>query len=431
MSRTPTARAALPLRLGGSLIAFVAWLDRHGETSLDHQSYFAGRWGGAAKALYYRRRWLGTLAVAPMILSEALLPAGRRLFGPRLRFPIADAHYAMGFAALYRLLGDQRHLQRARHFLDMLEATRCPGSRRPAWGYPFDWVTRTGVMAASTPFITSTPYVYEAFAALHAIDAQSRWMQTMRAIAAHALHDIPERRIDEDCAAAGYHPQDHEGCVVNASAYRAFLLLEAAGRFGDEACREAGLRNLRFVLRSQRSDGGWPYATDGVRDFIDHFHTCFVLKALAKVEGLVAGEAVGEALQAGVRFYAERLFDARGLPRPFAKPPRLTVYRQELYDYAECLNLGVLLGGRFAALDERVAATLEDLLARWQLPDGSFRSRRLMFGWDTVPMHRWAQSQAFRSLSLLGLRAVAPDAFAVPAAMPRAVPIDAAAQAVH
>jgi hypothetical protein len=32
-------------------------------------------------------------------------------------------------------------------------------------------------------------------------------------------------------------------------------------------------------------------------------------------------------------------------------------------------------------------------------PDGSFRSRRLIFGWDEVPMHRWAQSQMFRSLA--------------------------------
>ena len=39
-----------------------------------------------------------------------------------------------------------------------------------------------------------------------------------------------------------------------------------------------------------------------------------------------------------------------------------------------------------------------DLLVRWQKADGSFRARELMIGWDNVPMHRWAQSQVFRSL---------------------------------
>jgi hypothetical protein len=94
----------------------------------------------------------------------------------------------------------------------------------------------------------------------------------------------------------------------------------------------------------------------------------------------------------------DNLFDKDGLPMPFSKAPRLTVYRHELYDYAECINLGVLLKNRFEKLDMIVNNVLENLLKNWQKPDGSFRSRQLLFGWDNVPMHRWAQSQLFRSL---------------------------------
>jgi hypothetical protein len=66
--------------------------------------------------------------------------------------------------------------------------------------------------------------------------------------------------------------------VVNASAYRAFLLAAAWRAFGVEAYREASERNIEFVLGTQHEDGSWPYAVDGTRDFVDHFHTCFVLK---------------------------------------------------------------------------------------------------------------------------------------------------------
>ena len=83
---------------------------------------------------------------------------------------------------------------------------------------------------------------------------------------------------------------------------------------------------------------------------------------------------------------------------PFSKAPRLTVYRRELYDYAECINLAVLLYGRFPELDKILSTVVTDLLVRWQKADGSFRARELMIGWDNVPMHRWAQSQIFRSL---------------------------------
>jgi hypothetical protein len=97
------------------------------------------------------------------------------------------------------------------------------------------------------------------------------------------------------------------------------------------------------------------------------------------------------------------LFDEDGRPKPFSRAPRLTVYRRELYDYAECVNLAILLRGRFAELDQMLPRVLRDLLGRWRKADGSFRSRELVIGWDNVPMHRWAQAQLFRSLcALLG-----------------------------
>jgi hypothetical protein len=373
---------------------FIGWLDSYGETSFDHQSYYAGPVGRRAKALYYRRR-VGTLAVAPMVLSEALLPSGRRLFWKKQRFPIADAHYAIGFARLARATGDAAHLRRASHFADVLETTRAPAYERHAWGYPFDWVTRTGVMKADTPLITSTPYVFEAFLAVDELEPSPGRRAVLASIAEHAFRDFPVRVHAPGIESAGYNPHDRVGGVINAAAYRAFLLTRAGLLFGRGEYLEAARRNVAFVLSEQRPDGSWFYAADGVRDFVDHFHTCFVLKSLAKIDALVPDADVARAIDAGVAFYVRELFDDAGLPRPFARAPRLTVYRHELYDYAECLNLGLLLGDRHPALAERVDATLDDLLRRWRKPDGSFRSRRLLLGWDDVPMHRWAQSQAF------------------------------------
>lgn len=384
--------------LHSTLGRFIAWLDGYGETSFDHQSFFAGPIGGRAKALYYRKPLLGTMAVAPMIFCEAFLPAARQLFWKKQRFPIADAHYAMGFALLAQRTGEDKYYDRAVHFLNVLEQTRCPGYEHYCWGYPFDWVTRTGVMAAGTPLITTTPYVYEAFAAVQRIDGQARWLEILQSIADHAAEDIPDRELAADAATAGYNPFDATGGVINASAYRAFLLTSAAIQFGRDDYRRIAERNLNFVLRAQQPDGSWFYASDEVRDFVDHFHTCFVLKALAKIEALTGHEGCRKAIQAGTAYYVRHLFDGNGLPKPFSRAPRLTVYRQELYDYAECINLGVLLRDRFPELDDRLRTTLNDLLARWRKPDGSFRSRRLLLGWDGVPMHRWAQAQIFRSL---------------------------------
>ncbi len=37
----------------------------------------------------------------------------------------------------------------------------------------------------------------------------------------------------------------------------------------------------------------------------------------------------------------------------------------------------------------------------WVKSDGSFASRKLHFGWDNVPLHRWEQAQMSRSLAFL------------------------------
>jgi hypothetical protein len=383
---------------------FCAWLDRYGETSYDFQTFYASDLCRNVKQLYYRRPLLGTAAVAPIIFCEAFLPSARRLFWKRQRFPIADAHYAMGFAFLSRHLNSDDYYRRALHFLRVLEDTRCPGYERHCWGYPFNWGTMRGTIWQGTPLITTVPYVYEAFREVYAIDRNDRWLQIMRSIAEHCQNDYLDFDRGGRAASCSYTPSPEQVGVINANAYRACVLTQAAMDFSDSRYLKTAARNLYFVLESQNPDGSWYYANDGKRHFIDHFHTCFVMKGLAKIEALTGDPECTSAIERGIDYYVRNLFEEDGVPKPFAKPPRLIVYRRELYDYAECINLGMLLRGRFEKLDRVVDGVVNQVLAVWQRPDGSFRSRKLLLGWDNVPMHRWAQAQLFRSLSLLLLR---------------------------
>jgi hypothetical protein len=400
------------LPLGEVLAAvrrFIFWLDSNGETSYDFQTLYASDLCRNAKALYYRKPLLGTVAVAPIIFCEAFIPSARKLFWKRQRFPIADAHYAMGFALLAKYLNDEGHYGRALHFLQVLEDTRCSGYEHYCWGYPFNWETLRGTIREGTPLITTVPYVYEAFREVHGIDHNGRWREIMRSIAEHGLRDYKDFPTSKRAAACSYTPiPEHSAGVINANAYRAFLLTQAAMDFSEECYRKAADRNLNFVLESQNPDGSWHYANDGKRHFVDHFHTCFVVKALAKIEALTGNGECTRAIERGIDNYVRNLFDERGRPKPFSRPPRLIVYRRELYDYAECINLGLLLRGRFEKLDRLVDGVLNEVLTAWQKPDGSFRTRQLFLGWDNVPMHRWAQAQLFRSLCFLLFRSGQP-----------------------
>ena len=385
-------------KVSDALSDFTEWLRVFGETSWDHQSFFAGPVGRRAKSLYYRNRLWGAAAVAPMIFFEAALPYARRLFHHPIRFPIADAHYAMGFAFLYQVTGDSSQLENAIHFLSELKKSRCRDFKEYCWGYPFDWVTRNGVITSQTPLITTTPYVYEAFLQVFKLDPRDEWKLILESIARHASVDIKNFKTSEKASSCSYTPYDTGG-VINAAAYRAFLLTSASLLFSEDNYWKIAERNLNFVLENQNPDGSWFYAVDGVRDFVDHYHTCFVMKALAKIHALTGDEATLKALGQGVGYYLNNLFDPDGLPKPFSRAPRLTVYKRELYDCAECINLCLLLRDRFPMLGATLERTVTHVLQAWLKRDGSFRSRKLHLGWDNVPMHRWGQSQIFRALA--------------------------------
>ena len=381
-----------------SLATFTGWLKKYGETSWDHQSYYAGPIGSRAKGLYYKNKLLGTAAVAPMVFSEGFLPGARRLFHQRIRLPIADAHYAMGFAFLSEATGESGWLERAEHFLQVLKETRCQGYQEYGWGYPFDWVWRGGIIKAETPLITTTPYAFEAFLQVQQLRPTPERRAILESIVRHATTDIKDYKFSETAMTCSYTPHDL-GKVVNASAYRAGMLVQAANFLGQPELEKIAARNVSFVLETQKPDGSWPYAVDGVRDFVDHFHTCFVMKGLAKVYRLTGEARILEALKRGVEYYLKNLFSDDGMPRPFSKAPRLTVYKCELYDCAECINLCLLLRPEIPELEKTLQTVVSGILEHWIKPDGSFRSRRLILGWDNVPMHRWAQSQMFRALA--------------------------------
>ena len=395
---SPKPLAPLAEKVSAALNHFTAWLERYGETSWDHQSFYAGVYGKLAKRLYYTSKLPGTVAVAPMVFCEAYLPGARRLFHHKIRLPIADAHYAMGFAYLHEATGEAAHLDKAVHFLEVLKKTRCPDYKEFCWGYPFDWVTRFSVINKGTPLITTTPYVFEAFLQVNKLRENAETKPILQSIVRHACTDIKDFKYSEHGNTCSYTPHD-EGKIVNASAYRAAMLAKAAMELNQPDLLNIASLNVNFVLETQKADGSWPYAVDGVRDFVDHFHTCFVMKALAKIYGLTGDRRIYDALENGLNYYLKNLFGEDGLPRPFSKAPRLTVYQCELYDCAEAINLCLLLRKDFPQLDKTLETVIAGILDRWIKRDGSFRSRRLISGWDNVPMHRWAQSQMFRALA--------------------------------
>ena len=400
--------------LSTAIDKFCVWLADSGGASYDPYDVLGTRYGRWARRLYYRKHPLGVVTTAPLILMEMIFPALRALFVNKERFPTANAQLLLAFLNLHEASqlndaagsphqnGALPWLTKAKDLGHRLLKESVAGYSGFGWGYPFDWQHVNGLMPKGTPHITATPYCYEAFTRLFDLTGEANYLEVARSIVAFVFNDLNDSTTGDGAAASSYTPHDHSK-VINASAYRAFVLFDAAERFHDESYRLKAQKNLQFILQSQRPDGSWLYAVDSPpQSFIDNLHTCFVLKNLFKINRHLQAKEVKQAVEDGYRYYRKALFDEVDNPKTYALAPRLEIVRLEMYNVAEAITLGTLLGPEIPegfALATRLAMRLA---RQYQLPRGHWVTRIYRGGIrHTVPFLRWPQAQLFLAMTNL------------------------------
>jgi hypothetical protein len=398
--------------LRDSIEAFVRWLEHNGYASYDPYDVWGTKYGLISRRLYYRAPLLGIPLIAPILLMEIACPGLRRFIVRKQRFATAEAHLVLSFLNLYKLTGYSLYLERAQNLARELQRLAIPGFSGYCWGYPFDWQNYDGLYERNVPYITCTPYCFEAYAGLFEATADTHYLGICESIAQFIADDLRDSIVNDEAAAASYSPFDATK-VVNASAYRAFVLCEASNRFGNDRFMEKAWRNLNFVLQSQRPDGSWLYAMDSRGEaFIDHFHTCFVLKNLFKINLRLQDPSVRKAIQNGYDYYRHTLFDRNDTPIPFAIRHRTQIVNCELYDFAEAITLGVLLRDHVSGAFDLALELAHKIAAAYQLPEGFFVTRVYRGGLrHTFPFMRWPQAQLFYALTnvIIALKGLSPS----------------------
>ncbi len=396
-----------------TLSKFTKWLQANGYASYDPYNLWSSDYGVYAKGLFHRIPLLGAFAVAPIFLADILIPRLARRTTTKRRFAIADAHCILAYCERARTENNEMYLKEAEELAQaLLSQSLGEHYSGHCWGYPFDWMSKNGLWKSSTPLVTTTPYCFEAFLALYDLTQKSEYNHIAQSIATFCKNDIPEQVRGEHSRAAAYSPID-SSMVINANAYRAMVLCEAAGRYGSRSMLESALHNLNFVLESQRPDGSWWYAEGNESDrFIDNFHTCLVLKNLVKINHRLGFAEVWDAIERGYEYYLRNLIDDAGEPKPFARQKRIPLVSREIYDFAEGISLGLLINKNFPGIRDHsqlrsralaCAERLSDILiTKYQCNDGHFVSKvHFSIIRNTLPYIRWAQAQCFYALSLL------------------------------
>lgn len=234
-----------------------------------------------------------------------------------------------------------------------------------AWGLGFNWMSKNGLYSPNMPFVTHTPYAMEALLVLAAKDpsdssAINCFQQTWP-----FLESLQVMAESEDTLALSYAPLFEPRIVVNANAYAALahMLHAQHNETVADTALEKARRITRFVVRSQNDNGAWHYYADNLPgNFIDCFHSCFVLKNLIKAAALdptIALES-DSAVERGFEFVQTQFVDLdRGLVRRFVERDITDPYRWDIYDQAEYLGILIDLGN-FSEAEKLVDQVTKD-----------------------------------------------------------------------
>ncbi len=219
------------------------------------------------------------------------------------------------------------------------------------WGLPFSWYSKNGIYPANTAYVTNTPYVMMALLSIaseagHKKTAMDLFEQSREFLdALEVMHDTPTE------LALSYAPVEEPRKVVNANSYAA-LAYTLHAKYGELTHRKEAIKRvtrlINWILSQQNQDGSWPYyADDEPGNFIDCFHSCFVVKNLIKVQQELPelADQIAPAAKAGWDYIRSHLFDPEyRLCRRFSKRSHRDPFRWDLYDQAEYLGLLVDFG---------------------------------------------------------------------------------------
>jgi hypothetical protein len=318
----------------------------------------------------------------------------RLLFGiPPHRNSKALALVASAYARLHRLERDPARESLASSLLSELEARGTGGRDTIAWGYEFDVQTRWAFYPRGTPNIIVTTFVAHAFLDWFELTGNSPLLATAAAAVRYLNGELLRAT---DGSHYSYVP-DSRVLIHNANVLGCALTSRVARLTGDLGLQATARRAAEVSLQAQQRDGLWPYGRGPGLQWVDGFHTAYVLDGLCELGAAGPDEAIRDALRAGFAAYFSMLFGPHGEPR--YTPGSL--YPLDIHSASTAIDV---LSRRAEAGAHRLRLARE--VCAWTManmwdPRGFFYFQRNRLYANRVPYVRWSQAHMLRALSSL------------------------------
>jgi hypothetical protein len=335
--------------------------------------------------------WTQALKRSPFNLrSLALVPPQRNSKGIAL--------FAQAALANYRRTKTTEAETDARTLLSDLWQMRIQCYSGAAWGYNFAWQSRNFFAPRGTPMVVPTAFAARALIDAYQTFGDKSYLEMARSSCDFILRDIKRTVETDEEVCFSYSPLD-DTRIFNANLLAAETLASVGALTGETEFCTFARRAARYVIHRQRADGSWPYGEAVGQEWVDNFHTAYVLASLRRISESCNSEEIDlkQALQRGYEFWRERFFLADGWPKYYHDG----LYPADAHAAATAivtlLELQELNSGGLALAETIAAWTIRNLRDR----EGFFYYQRRRFHTVHTPYMRWTQAWMLYALGRL------------------------------
>jgi hypothetical protein len=264
------------------------------------------------------------------------------------------------------------------------------GYRGACWGYDFPWEARYTSIPAYQPTVVATGIITNALFECYKLTGNKTARELCISSAGFVVDHL-NRTYEDDSLCFSYSPFDKQR-VFNASMKGSRILSQAYSLIMEDSYRQLATESVKYVVNKQNSNGSWFYSASGKGEWIDNYHTGYVLDCLDEYVKCTRDDSPKEALQSGYDYYRNNFFNSDGQPKFYNN-------RQWPVDCTAGAQ-SILTLCRFGDLEmaEKVAGYL---ITNMQSPDGGFYFRKYRYLTEKTIFMRWSNAWMFAALSEL------------------------------
>jgi hypothetical protein len=313
---------------------------------------------------------------------------------PKLESAKANGFFARGYIHAFRATRDERWLSRAVTLLDRLLDLAAPGYSGLGWGNAFDFASRGGFFPAGVPTVVWTAQISKAFELGHEETGYDRYADAVVSSARFVLRDL-ERHMDRNGVCIAYAP-GRRSLIHNSNLLGAVALLRGWKLVGDAESLEVARSAFAWSLAHHQSDGSWLYGVGRQWEWIDNFHTAYVLDCLREGHA-IAGVVPFAAVDSTYRYWRDTFFLPDGAPRYYhdrTYPLDIQCAAQAIATLATCTDLD-------ADAVNRAHRVLRWANYRLRRRDGLYGFRRGRLLPNRLVTIHWGQSTMLEALGLM------------------------------